>query len=311
MSSMSVTSDDHGNHHFYLKPNEIARLDFDSAYCTLSINSGTRYKLPLAQLRQIIAEGSQALNYSPSPHEAALRACLEGLGIDKGVCVDIGAFDGVNHSNTFALMQAGWSGLQVEYDRNRFASLAHTYRAFEQASLARLKVTPDNVCALLQSHGIPTDFDFLSLDIDSYDYYVLEALLGQYRPTLIMAEVNEVIPLPVKFAVKYDPELSFDVSTRFYGQSLAQLQSLCARYDYAVLDMYYMDVFMIDARYVEGGAPNLTEIYQRGFLSRPRPPYYADYPFDVEALLQASPEQAVELVKQGFSAYSGRFECRL
>ncbi|MEZ0372995.1 MAG: hypothetical protein ACAI44_28145 [Candidatus Sericytochromatia bacterium] len=286
-------------------------MDFDQQECRLNINGGTEYRLALNQLKRICVEGSEQLKYQPSPHAEKIQQCLQSLGITSGTCVDIGAFDGVNHSNTFQLFQAGWSGLALEYEYCRFASLAHTYRAFPNVDLARVQVTPDNVCLLLQAHGIPHNFDFLSLDIDSYDYYVLAALLENFRPTLIMTEINEVIPPPVKFAVKYDRDFRFDVNKRFYGQSLAQLHELCQRKRYTILDMYYMDVVLIDTDYLEGEAPSLEDIYNRGLLTRGLPDYYANYPFDVRKLLAASPEQALELVCQGYGEFAGQFVCSL
>lgn len=133
----------------------------------------------------------------------------------------------------------------------------------------------------------------------------------EFRPTLIMAEINEVIPPPVKFAVKPHPDFKFDVRQRFYGQSLAQLQELCQQENYVILDMHYMDVFLIDASYTDGESPSLSEIYQRGLLDRPFPDYYADYPFDVKTLHAATPEEAVAMIKKGDEPFSGQLICHV
>ena len=98
--------------------------------------------------------------------------------------VDIGASDGVRMSNTYALYRAGWAGAAFEYDSARFAKLARAHAGLS-TTLARVKVTPENVVALLCAHGTPTNFGLLSLDIDSYDYFVLTALAGEFRPALV------------------------------------------------------------------------------------------------------------------------------
>jgi hypothetical protein len=63
-------------------------------------------------------------------------------------------------------------------------------------------VTPNNVVSLLLANDTPKEFAFLNLDLDGYDYFVLEQILTHYRPKLICKEINEKIPPPIKFSVK-------------------------------------------------------------------------------------------------------------
>ncbi len=111
---------------------------------------------------------------------------------------------------------------------------------------------------------------------------VLEALLAEYRPSVICAEINEVIPPPVQFAVKYDSGFQLDLNTRFYGQSLVMLAALCERYNYVILRMYDMDVFLIDRQSISGETQSLEQLYKESLLDLPQPPYYQSFPFDVE-----------------------------
>src|ERR687886_2222772 len=83
--------------------------------------------------------------------------------------VDLGAGDGVRHSNTHALFAAGWRGLAVEADGRRLARLARTYRNHPHVFVCRARVTPRNVVPLLEAYEIESEFGVLSLDIDSYD----------------------------------------------------------------------------------------------------------------------------------------------
>ena len=117
---------------------------------------------------------------------------------------------------------------------------------------------------------------------------------------MICTEINEVIPPPVRFAVKYDPDFALDLDTRFYGQSLAMVADLAQRYNYTLLHLHYMDVFLIDNQLISGLALSLEELYAQGVKTQPRPRYYEHYPFDVEALWQAAPEQAIEMLKTGW-----------
>jgi hypothetical protein len=119
--------------------------------------------------------------------------------------VDIGAGDGRTGSNTLALFKSGWRGVGVEWDARRFAKLAAVYERLPKVSACRLRVTPENVAALLEAYGIEREFGVLSVDIDSYDYWVLDAVLARYRPGIVVTEINEKIPPPIRFSVSYDP----------------------------------------------------------------------------------------------------------
>lgn len=308
---MTMYASEDGVHRFALNEHESLSLSLTPDHVNARFNHSEPYELPIEGLREIRVENQMDLHFHESPHREYLAGLMHDLGLEQGVCVDIGAYDGLNYSHTFPFFQQGWTGLAGECDPSRFSRLAHIYRMFEDVSLSRQKITPGKVCALLNSAGIPQNFELLSIDIDSYDYYVLEALLSKYRPTVICAEINEVIPPPVRFSVNYDIDFSFSLNDRFYGQSLAMLDVLCQRHNYVMVRMYYMDVFLVDRRYIEGESQTLTELYKEGFLDLPRPHYYSQYPFDVEAVLAAKPEAAADLIRSGFSHFSGQFLCEV
>lgn len=264
------------------------------------LNESNIWSVPINEVSLIQVLSHEELSYKPSQHQDYLAALFADLGIQQGVCVDIGAYDGLNYSHTLGLFKQGWSGLAIECQPDRFARLAEAYRHMPWVSLSRHKVCPASIVPLLSSQGISESFDFLSLDIDSYDYHILEALLKSFHPSVICAEINEVIPPPIRFSLNYDPEFELDLSTRLYGQSLAMLADLAARHGYSLLKMHYMDVFLIDSKLVSGEPLSLAEIYRQGLLEQPLPAYYAHYPFDVQALWQSSPQAALELIQAGW-----------
>ncbi len=265
---------------FSLAEREVATLSFSESECFLNLNENNYYQFHYKGLKSLIIEGtSETVVYQPGHNMEEIQSILNSMGIIQGTCVDIGAHNGVTFSNTYPLFKSGWSGLLVECNKSRFATLAHLYRMMSEATLACTFVTPENVVSLLKGFNIPEKFDFLSIDIDSYDYFVLEALLSSFRPSLIVAEINEVIPPPLKFAVNYDPDFKLDLTQRFYGQSLAQLHALCERCGYHILSMRYMDVLLIDKAYTEGDAVDLDAIYKAGFKDRREGPSPFTLPF--------------------------------
>lgn len=60
------------------------------------------------------------------------------------------------------------------------------------AEVKKVKITPHNIMGILEEACIPEDIDFLGLDIDSYDFYVMHKILAKYRPRVIVVETNPV-----------------------------------------------------------------------------------------------------------------------
>lgn len=243
--------------------------------------------------------------FSHLDEEVVLAQFLHRLGPVEKYAVDIGASDGVTMSNTFALFRDGWNGLAVEYDGARFARLA-TEHAELGTALARAKVTPLNVADLLRAYDVPSDFTFLSLDIDGYDYFVLQALLAAFRPKLICAEINEKIPPPLEFTVKWDPAFAWN-GDHFYGQSIAQLGALVEESGYELLELHYNNAFLAPREL--GLGPSLTpeDAYQRGYSGQPDRREKFPWNADVEHVLDMDPAEAEAFFLTFFQRYEGQF----
>lgn len=220
--------------------------------------------------------------------------------------VDIGAGDGVRGSNTYALFRKGWRGLGVEGDERRARRLARAYKNLEGVEAVHAHATPANVASLLKQHNVPREFGVLSLDIDSYDYFVLEAVLKSFRPSLVVTEINEKIPPPVKFVVKYDP--NFKLQHHFFGYSIACLEDLCERYDYALIALEYNNAFLA-ARELGGiGALDPADAYRAGYLERADRRERFPKNFDMEALHTMTPTEAIQFLERFFARHKGKYE---
>lgn len=222
------------------------------------------------------------------------------------VVVDIGAGNGIRASNTYALFRDGWDGVCFEYDGHKMSLLAKAYQYFNGVALARCRVTPDNVVPLLRAHGVRKDFSVLNLDIDSYDYWVLDALLSDFRPRLVVTEINEKIPPPIKFVVKYDPD--FQLRHHFYGHSIVSLAELCERHGYALIELEYNNAFLAPIETPGVRPMEAGEAYRRGYSERAdrREKFRPNH--DMEILHALTPEEGVRFIKQFFSRHEGKYE---
>lgn len=121
-------------------------------------------------------------------------------------CVEFGAWDGLHLSNTFNLVKnSGYRPVLIEADGEKFAELEKNMGSFNPV-LVNAFVTFDGDSTLdniLRKTGIPIDFDFLSIDIDGNDYWILESI-KVYRPKIICIEYNPSIPNAVDYVQQRD-----------------------------------------------------------------------------------------------------------
>jgi hypothetical protein len=235
---------------------------------------------------------------------------LDLLDIDCGYAVDIGASDGLTMSNSIALYREGFGGLAVERNEDKFYRLAFTLRHYPAVALARVSVSPDNVQPLLASNGAPSAPSFLNLDIDSYDYYVLDRLLEAFRPSLMCVEINEKIPPPVKFTVNYRADHIW-TEDHFYGQSISQLRVAAERHAYHLVELEYNNAFLIPAEHSRWDDLSAEEAYRVGYLEKSDRLIRMPENQNMEILQGLPPEECVAMIHHVFAAYAGRYQCSL
>ena len=116
-------------------------------------------------------------------------------------CCEFGAWDGLYLSNTARLIrEENYHAVLIEPDKKRLKELKVN---FQQVSVIKIAsfVNPEgatSIDSILSKTSIPADFDFMSIDIDGMDYYILQSLI-KFRPKLISIEFNPTIPNSIFF----------------------------------------------------------------------------------------------------------------
>jgi hypothetical protein len=219
--------------------------------------------------------------------------------------VDIGAGNGVRWSNSYALLLAGWKALGVEADPQKYALLSKVYNKFPNAQAANSLASPDNICALLRDFDIEKNFGVLCVDIDGNDYWVLDAILRNFRPGLVVTEINENIPPPLRFVVKFDPD--FRLRYHFYGYSIAALEDLCYSHDYGILELEYNNAFLAPREFEAARFRDAKSAYRKGYLDRPeRKERFADN-IDMEPIHSLSPETGIQFLREFYAGDEGNY----
>jgi hypothetical protein len=239
-----------------------------------------------------------------------LQSLLKRLNITGGFLVDIAASDGVHQSCTLGfLSNGGWEGLAVEMDPEKFATLAFIFSQFESVKLARNKVTPENVEAVLVSNAVPRDFTLLNLDIDSYDLTVMEEMLNAgFRPAVISMEVNEKIPPPVYFRVNFD-DSHFWKGDHFFGCSLAAAASVMKPHGYKLESLQFNNAVFVREDLAAGIISDRTaeEAYEQGYRNQADRKRLFPWNANVESALGSTAEENVRFFRELFKDYEGKF----
>lgn len=219
--------------------------------------------------------------------------------------VDIGAGNGVRWSNSYALVLQDWKTLGIEADSLKFELLSRAYRGFPKAQASNFRATPDNIASLLEQFETEKNFGVLCVDIDGNDYWVLDAILSQFRPALVVTEINENIPPPLRFIVKFDPD--FQLRNHFYGYSIAALEDLCEKHGYGILELEHNNAFLAPREIAGKRSRSATGAYREGYLERQDRKQRFAANLDMEILHSLKPEEGMRFINEFYSKENGRY----
>ena len=125
-------------------------------------------------------------------------------------------------------------------------------------------ITPEVIVSLFHEHKVPQDVDYISIDVDSVDIFMLNSILkdGYYRPKVISIEYNCYFPIDSTIAnigynvhgfhtlnqskLFYNSNQYFGLGARFYGTSLKNVFILAEKYDYSIVAVdISVDAFLV------------------------------------------------------------------
>jgi hypothetical protein len=125
---------------------------------------------------------------SQNEEDGMTLALLAAAGVTGRTFVEIGS--GINGGNSgFLAEEFGWRGLMVEMNPERAAQCRRRFGDPGRVTCISAEVNPGNVNALLAEHGFTGEIDLFSLDIDSFDYWVFEAMTV-CSPRVLILEYN-------------------------------------------------------------------------------------------------------------------------
>jgi hypothetical protein len=133
---------------------------------------------------------------------------------------------------------------------------------------------------------------------------VLDAILSNFRPGLVVTEINENIPPPLRFVVKFDPD--FRLRNHFYGYSIAALEDLCHSHGYGILELEYNNAFLAPREF-KAYFRDAHSAYREGYFDRPERKERFASNLDMEPLHSLSPEEGIRFLQRFYASDEGNY----
>ena len=175
-----------------------------------------RYQDPLRLL------ASSYKVFSQNQEDGVIAEVFRRVGTTSKRFIEFGVQDGLECNSTFLLMQ-GWRGAWIEGSGANAAAARAAFAPYPVDVVGR-HVTVENADALISELAGGQEIDLLSIDIDTIDYWIWQAI-RTVKPRLVVIEYNASWPPFVRKTVAHDPAMQWD-GTNFSGASLGALEAL-------------------------------------------------------------------------------------
>jgi hypothetical protein len=239
-----------GDHQEAIRAGERLHQRWDEAFDSLKDKIKTEQKWRVVFARQVNAVlrslHLSRLPLSP-PHDIAARrfrlwsqneedgiivGLLEHAGVTDCRFVEIGS--GRTGGNAALLAyECGWSGLMIDMVPEAIEGLRVRFAHNPGIVAVAAEVSAENINQLLTTHGFTGEVDLLSIDIDSYEYWVLEAITV-VSPRVLVVEYHAGFGGERAVTIPRDVSLD-DIPKPYRGASLAALEKLARRKGYRLV----------------------------------------------------------------------------
>ncbi len=152
---------------------------------------------------------------SQNGEDGLIEEIFRRIGTTNQWCLEVGAWDGKHFSNTYSLWHdQGWAALLIECSPALFQELTRHTTDFPKVYPRHRRVAitgKDSLEAIVRESDAPADMDFMSIDVDGNDYYLLDSL-RHCRPRVVIIEFNPTIPPEVELVQEPDSRARFGAS---------------------------------------------------------------------------------------------------
>lgn len=190
--------------------------------------------------------------YSQSGQDGIIEEIFRRIKVTSRRFVEFGVGAGGGYeNNTTYLLAKGWQGSWIDADPESCARIQCQMDFLlrdNRLEVLQSRVTAENITVLFERLRVPVEFDLLSIDIDSNDYWVWQNL-ARYRPRVVVIEYNSFLPATADWILPYHPERRWQGLTMEFGASLLALDRLGGKLGYNLIacDVTGSDAFFVRA----------------------------------------------------------------
>ena len=183
----------------------------------ISVYSFIRYKNALVEDLDIF----ERKIYSQNGEDGIIQSIFNRIGTTNKYCVEFGVEDGTECNTRYLISCKKWKALQMDSGE------------YLPPSVKKEFVTASNINFLFQKYSVPIEFDLLSIDVDSHDYWIWKALKS-YSPRVVIVEYNAAIPLTESIVL--NPNLNIqNIYPESFGCGLLPLEKLGKEKGYTLI----------------------------------------------------------------------------
>lgn len=170
--------------------------------------------------------------FSQNDEDGVIEEIFDYIGTTNKVYVEFGASDGQECNTRFLREKKGWNVKES-------LLLDGSYEE-PGINLKKVMFWPDNIIELFQKFGVLKHFDFLSVDMDSYDWFTLEKIFDAgFEPRVVIIECNTMFELEDSKTI-LPPILPGQTwkmwdRTTYQGASMLAIKNLFNRFSYSLV----------------------------------------------------------------------------
>jgi hypothetical protein len=195
--------------------------NFGYRFCHLNNDNVLAYHVSSMRKIEVDISSKEHTVYSESGEDGILFELFNIFGVTNKYYLEFGAENGTQ-CNTRALREfAGFNGILFDMTYENMGINLHKHM-----------ITEKNVIELFKKYNVPFEFDLLSVDIDSHDFYVLHEILKVYTPRMFVCEYNAT-HLPNEDKVVVRDVISFNGN--YFGASILSFYKLARKYNYSLV----------------------------------------------------------------------------
>ncbi|MBU1377199.1 MAG: hypothetical protein KKE02_09915 [Alphaproteobacteria bacterium] len=171
--------------------------------------------------------------YSQSDEDGIIEEIFRRLGVTTGRFVEIGVENGLE-CNSLYLIHKGWRGTWIEGNQAQRPAIEQKFGSIlgRRLQVGFSWISVETINNVLKGLGVEDDLDFMSIDIDGNDIYILEALA--IRPKVVCIEYNAKFPGNLVKQPVYNPEARWN-GRDYMGSSLKAITGVAAAKGYRLV----------------------------------------------------------------------------